>query len=399
MKRNISGWVLGWAAIAALAPVCGAEEKPTPVLTGLSSTVLSGYVDTSAQWNYGTGNANTPAYAFGGQAKADGFNLNVVDLTLEKPLDLKDDWGAGYKAELWMGPDANALGTQSVFGNNQQAATGDFAVKQAYVALHTPVGNGLDFKMGVFDPLIGYEVTDAPSDPNMTRSYGYTIEPVSHTGIEATYVFGEALSASAGIANTFGPTINQRAFPERAESYKTYMGLITLTAPKSWGFLAGSALSGCVINGFNQSANAGGGADQTSWYIGATVNTPLTWLKVGAAYDYAGISSQPISGSSYANATALYAAIQATEKLSFNLRGEYASSDALTSTGAPILGSTKVFATTATVQYDLWKNVLSRVEFRWDHSASGAPAYGGTVAGAPDKFNSFILLGNVVYKF
>ena len=40
-----------------------------------------------------------------------------------------------------MGPDANVLGT---------ASTGlgtDFAIKQAYVALRVPVGNGLDFKV------------------------------------------------------------------------------------------------------------------------------------------------------------------------------------------------------------------------------------------------------------
>jgi hypothetical protein len=64
------------------------------------------------------------------------------------------------------------------------------------------------------------------------------------------------------------------------------------------------------------------------------------------------------------------------------------------------LGTTKVVAATATLQYDLWKNVLSRIEFRWDHSASGSPAYGGADPGdAPTKKDSFILLANVSYKF
>jgi len=147
-------------------------------------------------------------------------------------------------------------------------------------------------------------------------------------------------------------------------------------------------------------ANAGSGADQTSWYVGGTLNTPLRGFKVGAAYDYAGVSTQPLSGSSYANAVALYASYQATEKLSLHARGEYASSDALTAAGSPLLGASKVFAATATAQYDLWKNVLSRIEFRWDHAASGEPAYGGTNPGdAPTKKNSYILLANVVYKF
>jgi hypothetical protein len=357
-------------------------------------------VDTSAQWNLGTGNANTPPYAFGGPGKADGFNLNVVKLTIEKPIDAKDEWGAGYKVDLIFGPDADALATQS------SGLAADFGVKQAYVALHVPVGNGFDFKVGVWDTIMGYEVTESINNANYTRSYGYTIEPPTHTGVQAAYAFGEALSAVVAVVDTFGPKINERAFPPQAESYKTYMGSFTLTAPKSWGGLAGATLTGVVMNGFNSGASGGTGADQTSWYIGGSLNTPLKGLKVGASYDYAGVSAQSLSpAANYANATALYASYQATEKLSLHGRAEYASSDALTAVGTPILGARKVFATTATVQYDLWKNVLSRVEFRWDHAADGSEAYGGTpVAGglAPvpgAKKDSFILLANISYKF
>lgn len=393
---NCNAWTLALAGagLVSLPTVICADEKPNPVWTGLSSTTISGYIDTSAQWNAGTGNANTPAYAFGGSGKTDGFNLNVVELTLEKPMDTNQEWGAGYKVDFFLGPDAVTLATPS------SGTAGDFCVKQAYVTLHAPVGNGLDFQMGIWDTIIGYEVTDSIKNPNFTRAYGYTIEPSTQTGIRAAYLFSETLAAIVGVADTFGPRINQRAFPARAESYKTYLGSFTLTAPKRLGFLAGATLTGCVINGFNAGANAGASADQTSWYIGGTINTPLKGLKIGASYDYAGVSQQALSGANYANATALYASYQATEKLSLHARGEYASSDALTSAGTPLLGATKVVAATATLQYDLWKNVLSRIEFRWDHSASGSPAYGGEGAGAaPTKKNSFILLANVSYKF
>jgi len=60
-------------------------------------------------------------------------------------------------------------------------------------------------------------------------------------------------------------------------------------------------LGGVVINGYNAAA----GADQTSGYVGTTLNTPLSNLKVGASYDYAGIKTQPLSGPAYANATAV----------------------------------------------------------------------------------------------
>lgn len=366
-----------------------AEEQASAVVSSLATTTLSGYVDTSAQWNMGTGNAHVPTYAFGGSAKADGFNLNVAKLTLEHPVDAKEGWAAGYKVDLIFGPDANTLSTQS------SGVTGDFGVKQAYVALRAPVGNGLDFKAGVWDTIIGYEVFDGPNNPNATHSYGYTIEPTTHTGLLASYAFNDIVSASVGVADTFGSPINQRAFPARAESYKAYLGGLTLTAPSNWGFLAGSTLTGVIINGYNAATGtAGNGADQTSYYVGGTFNTPVEGLKVGASYDYLGVSEQTLSSASYANAAAVYASYRLTEKLTLHGRGEYATSD------MNLLGASKVVAATGTLQYDLWKNVLSRLEFRWDHAADGSLAYGGVNPGdAPTRKNSYILMANVIYKF
>src|SRR5262245_6348662 len=116
MKFN--KWTLGLAAVGvvSLASAVRAEEKGNTVMTALSSTTLSGYVDTSAQWNFGTGNENTPPYKFGGPDKADGFNLNTVQLRLDKPLD-ESEWAAGYRADLWFGPDANTLSTQSIISD------------------------------------------------------------------------------------------------------------------------------------------------------------------------------------------------------------------------------------------------------------------------------------------
>ena len=51
----------------------------------------------------------------------------------------------------------------------------------------------------------------------------------------------------------------------KAESYKTYMGSIALTAPDSMGFLKGSTLYAGIVNGYNSSVwGSGLGANQTS---------------------------------------------------------------------------------------------------------------------------------------
>jgi len=119
--------------------------------------------------------------------------------------------------------------------------------------------------------------------------------------------------------------------------------------------------------------------------------------KLGLAYDYEAVSHQPISSSGYANAVGVYATYQATEKMSFNTRGEwFTQSKSNAGPGYP----SKVFALTETIQYDLWKNVLSRVEFRWDHSGDGSPAYGNNNAnGTPTLKNSYELIANIIYKF
>src|SRR6185436_9091209 len=95
--------LVGLAVVGLASAGARAEEKVNSVLTALSATTLSGYVDTSAQWNFGTGNANMPDYKFGGPSKADGFNFNVVQLRIEHPLS-EETWAAGYRVDLWAGP-------------------------------------------------------------------------------------------------------------------------------------------------------------------------------------------------------------------------------------------------------------------------------------------------------
>ena len=78
MKFN--KWTLGLAAVGVinLGSAVQAEEaqkQMSQVMTAVSATTLSGYVDTSAQWNWGTGNANPAPFKFNTPSKADGFNL------------------------------------------------------------------------------------------------------------------------------------------------------------------------------------------------------------------------------------------------------------------------------------------------------------------------------------
>ena len=226
------------------------------------------------------------------------------------------------------------------------------------------------------------------------------MEPTTHTGVLLSYTISDLISVQGGIADSFGPTINQTGNDSTgivAESSKTFMADVTMTAPKDWGWVAGSTAFAGVINGFN----SGPFVNQTSFYTGVSLNTPMKELKVGGALDFVDIGKQQdlqgFPGSSaYATVLGGYATYQATEKLSINARGEYGNA---TKTAVGVfLPSSKVIEGTVTVQYDLWKNVLTRVEMRWDHDSGNHDVFGGGAFNT-GKNNAYAILGNVVYKF
>lgn len=415
MHSNRRTTALLTAGVISFAAAAYAEEKATPdVLTALSSTTLSGYVNTSAIWRPGTSpGVGIPGRAFDGPAsKQDGFNLDVVSLTISKPVS-EGDWGAGYVAQMWFGPDAVGFNTSAP---NLAGAGGDLAVKQAYVDLHVPIGNGLDVKLGHFNYIGGYEVPDAGDNPNYSRSYAWTMEPASHTGLLLTYKVNDALTLMGGVANTYNNGVNWRAARfngtpagSPSETEKTYMAMVMLTAPESWGFLKGATLNSTVVNGLNNPSGSAGSSLSsghiTCWQIGVTVPTPLTGFKVGASYDYMDGPNLPATPgvstkSKYANAATLYLMYQATEKLKLNARAEYTSATSgFWYAPTPTSHNAELMGLTGTIDYSLWANVISRAEVRWDHSLTGDRPYGGTAAAPGGQKNVVTVALNIIYKF
>ena len=413
MKFN--KWTLGLAAlgVVSLASAARGDEKMNSLQTALSNTTISGSVSASANWAItpgGNSYQDSPAggIPFQGYDKQDGFNLDVVRLTIAKPED-ESPWASGYDIDLMFGPDAVGY-NPSANGSSGQ----DFAIKQAYVTLRTPVGNGIDWKVGVFDTVIGYEVTDAGNDPNYTRSWGYAIEPTEHTGVLATYAINSEWSVSAGIANTLEAGINSRSYQygphydyyRNVDWNKTYMGSVTFTAPSSWNWAAGSSFYAGVVYGFNGQEGASKGfyqsGNQINYYAGATLNTPLKQLTTGFAFDYAqnyGGGGNWSGGYWTYNvlAAGLYATYKVTDKLSFDGRGEYVYGEVI---GKNIYedynDNADGFEVTGTMEYDLWANVMSRLELRWDHANINYSPIGGDYL---DHKDSVGLYANVIYKF
>jgi len=380
---------MGLAAVGvvSLATAARADEKVSQLNTALSNTTISGYVDVGAQYTSATG---VPYDTGNGSAGANSISLNAVDIALDKPLDATP-FSAGYHIELW-------TGATSAVGATGTATTGTL-VRQAYLALGTTVGGQeIDWKIGVWDTIIGYEGLTTASNPNYTHSYGFQLEPTTHTGILGTYKINDSITVQAGVADdsysagAYPNTINGLSAKgyasETTLSHPTIMGSVALTAPDSFGPLKGATLT---IGGMNTADPLGGYAD--SLYVGATIPTPISALKFGGAFDYVAGSTGTGSGDIWA--AGVYASWTASDKLTFNARAEYLN-DYKTGllTGVTAAGFNQhAEEFTITAQYALWANVLSRLEVRWDHveygslfnitdSASGSTSADAVFAGA-----------------
>lgn len=425
-------WTVGLATagVVSLGSMTLADESPITSL--VSGTTFNGYVDTSAIYKPGVQSA---AYRFANTAPNtwNGFNLNVADLTIEKPLD-EGQWSAGYKADLWFGP--QAAGLPGALGD------GNFGVKQAYVALRAPVGNGLDFKIGQIDTIIGYEVLDSYANPNYSRSLGFNIEPFSHTGMTASYQVTDWLGLVGGIADSaFDGTNVKQTYNGQNDNGTitsnggsgngtlTYMGALTLKAPETWGSLAGAALYGGIVangrSGYIYTDSDGFGPtiqeNSINYYVGVSIPTPLKQVTVGAAWDYL---EEGNGAGTWATTVAGYVSWQISEKLKLNTRVEWAKSDynawsigpadGPTTVGPSYTGDfiytgpTELFATTVTLDYQLWANVITRVEVIWDHDLNGSDIFSSQYTNNTEseeatvvngRNNSVLLAANIIYRF
>ena len=333
---NVNKWTVGLAAagLVSLASVAQAQEAKETVKTLVASTTVSGYISTSAVWAAGNNNY-APAHH---DSRNGGVALDVVSLTFASAKG-DGEWASGYKVQAWLGPDASTLGT----------STGDVQIKNAYIDLRAPLGSGLGIKIGVFDLPFGMEGSDRTGNAHYTHSSGYGLEPTQLTGIQLDYKVSDAISATAGLANSTSTTINSQGFA--AGNRPSYFAALTFKAPDSLGFLKGTEVTTGYING--QSSTVA--AETSNIYVGIALPTFVTNLKLGVALDVRvdnGLNSDD-------NVVGVYAAYKVSDKLSANVRVEVGD-----------VSGAEIQNYTATLRYSLWANVLSQVEWHYGRRVS-----------------------------
>lgn len=382
MKLNKWTYGLASAGLISLGSSAHAEEAASQLLTALSGTQISGYASVSYVNALGADGplVGRPPYAPGGAPVTDGFRLDLIGLTLNKGT-TAGELSAGYTINTILG--ADSLGYSDIAG----VASDEISIQSAHLDLHAPVGNGIDITLGHFDTIVGYEVINPGANPNYTRSYGFFTEPFTHTGVKADYALNDMVSVTGGVAHTNGgvTSINTRPLTTGGEyESMSVLGAISIDLDDSAGALSGSNIYFAITNGTPDT----GGGDVTHYFTSLTLPTPAEGLDVGLSWDY---SAQSVG---YASAYGIYATVAPEDSdFSVNLRGEYATSN----NGFFGLDGVDedLFAITATLNYNLFENLLTRLEIRYDWDA--APAGFGSVGDLDDS--QWLIALNAVYSF
>ena len=325
-----------------------------------ASTTLSGYVSTS--YHGGSGSGKYP-YALSHENRSS-FTLDVVGLSFRRPLD-EWLWDTGFRVDLWLGPQASDLGTS--------AAANDSAVlRQAYIDFRIPLGDprlsgsaqSVDLRVGAFDSPIGFESSDRVLNAHYTHSWGYTIEPTVLTGLLAMYPGVDALEngesdflLSLGVANSVDPRIN--GAPSNNDR-KTFLSGLTWLLPEHFGALDGTALSVGYINGRERS----GSTPVQNLYLAAGFPLPNKAWDLAVTYD-----ARMLNGAGNDDSVVgAHLSYTANDRTAWHLRGEWFQDGAKLFSSESAAEQGDGYGVTATLEYQLWPNTLSRAEWRWDHT-------------------------------
>ncbi|HTG00270.1 MAG TPA: porin [Nitrospirota bacterium] len=183
------------------APVFAEDAKPAGLkpddvknALGMSIYLQAGYTyngKASDSSPFGTGSENDLRIY---DHKANSFGLDLAELIFSRDTTTTS---LGYRVKISAGETAKLIHAAGL-----GASTESFDITEAYVSYTAPVGKGLRFDIGKMMTFVGAEVMEALDNPNYSRSFLYNYaEPLTHTGVKASYVFTDNLNAALLIAN------------------------------------------------------------------------------------------------------------------------------------------------------------------------------------------------------
>ncbi len=204
----------------------------------LKDTKISGFVDTSYRFNFnqpatlsnnqpavGAPGSGTSALLYPFNSGSNDFTLNNAQITLEKTAE-----PIGYQVKLDYGSDANGL-----IGIG---ALNEFTLQTAYIIYKLPIDkleckwsclNGLtgNIMAGRFVTMAGAEVIESRDNWNTTRSFMFSSAiPFRHQGVRTNWNYKSWLDLSAGVNNGWDLAVDNN----QAKTIETKIGV----TPYDW---------------------------------------------------------------------------------------------------------------------------------------------------------------------
>jgi putative OmpL-like beta-barrel porin-2 len=167
-------------------------NKLSQILDAIGLSV-TGYV--SSSFYHSTGDSTLHQF----DIEHDTFQLDQASVTLAyQPKE-----GFGALVDLTAGEDARVLNAAETGGPTTTGTNSAFNVTQAYLQYAT---GPLTVIAGKFVTLAGAEVIDPTKNTNFSRSLLFFSEPLTHTGVRATYAANDTLNLILGVNNGWNTT-------------------------------------------------------------------------------------------------------------------------------------------------------------------------------------------------
>jgi hypothetical protein len=184
-------------------------DPASGAVKAMSETTLSGFVTSSYFYDTSKPPGNvSPGYLW--NRNSGSFDLNKVKITLASPAVERsgDKWDAAYRISMIWGQDAPIV-------DSKAGTIGFQGLREAYVELNAPLGDGLNIRAGELISLLNYESGDGGAvNDNFSQGYQWFFTgngPAA--GVQLGYTFTDWLDVKVRAQNGLyaGPIDNNQS--------------------------------------------------------------------------------------------------------------------------------------------------------------------------------------------
>jgi len=337
----------------------------------------------------------------------DGFTLTQGNLHIER------DGTVGFVTDINVGQVANSISGATNYSEVARVGGQWIDLTQYYLTYTAPIGSGVSFEAGRFVTLLGAEIIPVYNNQNYNESRGllFTLgEPLTHTGIRASYTFNDYVALTAGLNNGWDdPMSNTNGGPN-------YEGELTVNTKDKSLSLVVNGIWGPNVQPANLASSSGTTVttSKSNMNLGA-IDPIATWkpsfipnLTLQTEYLYASQDGPVINGHSATwQGVAQYLVYDWTPAVETATRAEFFDD----MDGARTNGSAQtLWEITQTISYKIPEvtGLIARLEYRHDNSSENSfannnfvttgaipPAYDGQHLWRGDD----TLAANIIYAF